>query len=722
MPLPTLAQTTPSRSDPATQRSVTDSRDPDRRAAETEAQMSDDERFQLLHGRLAIPWPGLPSPPAHWKISSGRVPGIPRLDIPDLAETDASLGIINPFGLREGDVATALPAGQALAATFNAKLAHDSGVMLGAEARAKGFNVLLGGGLNLARDFYCGRNFEYLGEDPLLAGVLAGESVRGSQSQGVIATVKHYSLNVQETLRDTLDARIDETAHRESDLLAFQIAIERGQPGAVMGAYNRINGEHASSNAHLLTSVLKQDWGYPGWVMSDWGAVHSVESFNAGLDQQSGATLDRQIWFDGPLREELAAGRVSRARLSDAVRRILRSVYAAGADRPLEESAIDYVAHAQVARAIAAQGMVLLKNDGVLPLSDAGAGPVLVVGGQAHIGVLAGYGSSMVTPVCGVAASIPVGAPSGFGQRSRQVYFASSPMEALRNALPHRQFSYDSGYFPQTTAARAAHASLVIVFATQWQGESMDADSLTLPQGQDALIAAIAQANPNTLVVLQTGNPVRMPWLKQVRAVLQAWYPGQEGGAAIADVLSGRVNPSGRLPVTFPLAESQAPRARAPGLGAPDGKSLTVNYFEGSDVGYRWYAKHGLRPLFAFGHGLSYTHFKHLGLKLALEGNTLVARFEVENIGERLGADVPQLYLVEAAGQPVRRLVGFERVELQPGERRAVQMTIDVRLLARWEGEGWSQHAGRYRFALGRSALKIGRRVGIVLPQRTLPP
>ncbi|MET0374839.1 MAG: glycoside hydrolase family 3 N-terminal domain-containing protein, partial [Rhizorhabdus sp.] len=285
--------------------------DPTARAAATEAQMTDDERFQLLYGVMPFNIPGLAQiDPARIKgipAVAGYVKGIARLGVPDLLETDASLGVANPMQLRQ-DQATALPSGLALAASFDPGLIHEGGRMIGAETRAFGYNVLLAGGVNLARDPRNGRNFEYLGEDPLLAGVMGGESIRGIQSQGVISTIKHLSLNAQETNRATLDARIDEAGHRESDLLAFEIAIERGEPGSVMCAYNLVNGAHSCGNDHLLNTVLKRDWGYKGWVMSDWGAVGDVSFFNAGLDQQSGAQLDKQIWFGEPLKREFAAG------------------------------------------------------------------------------------------------------------------------------------------------------------------------------------------------------------------------------------------------------------------------------------------------------------------------------------------------------------------------------------------------------------------------------
>jgi beta-glucosidase len=270
--------------------------------------MTDAERFQLLHGVMPLPLPGLPPPPASVKPTAGYIAGIPRLGIPDLLETDASLGVTNPLQLRSGDVATAMPPGLALASSFDPQLAELAGSTVGAEVRAKGFNVLLGGGVNLARDLRNGRNFEYLGEDPLLAGTLAGAAIAGTQSQGVVSTVKHFALNDQETLRQSLDARIDEAGLRESDLLAFQLAIERGQPGSVMCAYNKVNGYDACGNNWLLNEVLKSDWKYKGWVMSDWGAVHDVSYFGKGLDQQSGEQLDAKVWFDSPLQQEVTAG------------------------------------------------------------------------------------------------------------------------------------------------------------------------------------------------------------------------------------------------------------------------------------------------------------------------------------------------------------------------------------------------------------------------------
>jgi beta-glucosidase len=691
---------------------------PDARAAATEAQMTDVERFQLLHGIMPLPlsFPGMPAfkMPEGVKPTAGFVQGVARLGIPDLLESDASLGVANPLQMRAGDVSTALPSGLATAATFNPDVAQRAGAIVGNESRAKGFN--------LARDPRNGRNFEYFGEDPLLTGILSGAAIRGIQSEGVVSTIKHFALNDQETLRNTIDARIDEAGFRESDLLAFQIAIEQGQPGSVMCSYNQVNGAYACGNDWLLNQVLKRDWGYKGWVMADWGATHDVSYFAKGLDQQSGAQLDKQIWFDEPLQAEVTAGRVSKARVSDAVRRVLRSLYAVGADRPRTESAIDYAAHSRVARDAAAEGIVLLKNDGVLPLA-ATAKSIVVIGGHADIGVMSGGGSSQVTPFGGASTLIPVGGSGMMGAFMRQLIMPSSPLKALQSALPTVKIDYDSGYYADAAAAMAARADVAIVFATQWLSEGFDASSLTLPEGQNELIAKVAHANRNTIVVLETGNPVSMPWLGDVKAVVEAWYPGQEGGAAIADILTGAINPSGRLPLTFPVSEQQNPRPIIPGLGLPDGSAMSVSYPEGSDVGYRWFAANHIKPLFPFGHGLSYTSFANSDLNVA-NATAPTVTLSVKNTGAKPGATVAQLYLVSAAGKAVRRLVGFSKVSLAPGESRSVVMNIDARLLANWDSakSQWRVAAGKYVFAVGDSAEALGATGDINLKARTLKP
>jgi beta-glucosidase len=614
---------------------------PDRRADLLQRQMTLDEQIGLLHGHIPL----LMFPrPADALRSAGYVAGIPRLGVPAIRESDASLGVANAG--RVGDDATPLPSGLALAATFDPKVAFDGGAMIGKEARQKGFNVLLAGGVNLLREPRNGRNFEYLGEDPLLAGTMDGASIRGIQSQHIVSTAKHFALNDQETGRNTVSAEIGEPAARESDLLAFEIAIETGRPGSVMCAYNRIGGTYACENPDLLNRTLKQDWGWKGWVMSDWGAVHSVSAAAAGLDQESGQELDRQAFFDAPLRKAVASGDLPAARVHDMVHRILRSLFAAGViDHPLSPGGLDTKADAATARRAADQGIVLLKNQGgLLPLA-AGVRRIAVIGGHADIGVLSGGGSSQVIPLGSVSFPPPKGAPVWGGG---MVYHPSSPLKAIRARASRAEVVYADGADPAAAAAAARRADVAIVFATQWASEAMDV-SLTLPDGQDGLISAVASANPRTVVVLETGGPVLAPWMDQVGAVLEAWYPGAEGGEAIADILYGRVNPSGRLPVTFPAGEDQLAHPKLPGAeqAAPEGvtvsaaqKPFDADYDEGSDVGYRRFVRTGARPLAPFGRGLSYTHFRYGGLKVK-GGRTLTVSFTVTNTGSREGIDTP---------------------------------------------------------------------------------
>jgi beta-glucosidase len=687
--------------------------DPDVRAEETERQMTDEERFSLL---VSVMGANIFNPvrderiPDGVPMSAGYVPGVPRLGVPALLMSDASLGITNQ-GYREGDTATALPAALALGATFDPALARAAGAMLGREARSRGFNVLLAGGINLARDPRNGRNFEYLSEDPLLSAVLAAESIAGIQAERVISTIKHFSLNCNETNRHWLDARIDPDAHRESDLLAFEIAIERAQPGSVMTGYNKVNGEYAGGNRHLLLDILKGDWGYAGWVMSDWGATPTWEFALAGLDQESGAQIDRMLWnaepFTDALREAHAGGALPAARLSEMVRRILRAVYAVGVDSWTEPPDLDMEEHNRIALATARQGIVLLENDGVLPLD---ARRIAVIGGHAQVGVPAGTGSSAVVPPGGYAAVIKIGGPGVMGVGRNLYLLPSSPLDELRARLPDAAIEFDPGMTPAEAALAARQADLAIVFAVRVEGEGFDSPDLSLPWGQDAVIAAVAAANPNTVVVLETGNPVTMPWRDDVRAIVAAWYPGQAGGQAIAEVLTGAVNPSGRLPITFPVSLEQTPRPELPGLGTPWGTAITIDYDEGAEIGYRWFAQQGETALYAFGHGLSYTTFAYDDLELT-GGETVTATFTITNTGARAGANVPQLYLTE----PRSRLLAFERVELEPGESRRVTLTAEPRLLARFRGGRWVIDAGEVGVVVARSAAApvLAGRVGV---------
>jgi beta-glucosidase len=687
--------------------------------------MTDDERFSLLVGVMGAGelWPLADERiPPGVAMSAGYVPGVARLGVPALRMSDAGLGVTNP-GYRSGDTATALPAGLALAASFNPALARAAGEVIGREARSRGFNVQLAGAMNLARDPRNGRNFEYVSEDPLLSATMTAESVNGIQAQGVISTVKHYSLNCNETNRHWLDAVIDPYAHRESDLLAFEIAIERSQPGAVMAAYNKVNGDYASANKVLINDVLKGAWGYRGWVMSDWGGTPSWECALGGLDQECGAQIDAVLWqseaFTDPLRAAYADGRLPKDRLSDMVRRILRSMYSVGIDRWDAGIAPDIFAHNEIALRIARQGIVLLQNGGVLPLASDSAARIAVIGGYAQTGVPIGCGSSAVVPPGGFADVIPIGGP-GLTAGLRNLYLLPSrPLDELRKRLPNAQIEFDPGISPAEAVLAARRADIAIVFAIRVEGEGFDSADLSLPWGQDAVIAAVAAANANTVVVLETGNPVAMPWRDSVNAIVQAWYPGQAGGQAIAEIIAGQVNPSGRLPITFPVDLFQTPRPELPDLGAPFGTPTVIHYTEGADVGYRWFAKTSQIPMFAFGHGLSYTGFEYRDLVVS-GGDTVQASFSVTNIGERSGADVPQLYLTAAPGGQRLRLLGFQRVELQAAETRRVTIEVDPRLLARYDGSAgsWRIESGGYRVAVGASAVALRLAAGVELVGR----
>jgi beta-glucosidase len=681
-------------------------------AASVEAQMTDEERFSMIHGFMALPvGPDAAAVRAAWPKDvvpgAGYVPGVARLHVPSLRETDASLGVTNPFGIRTGDTATALPAAIALGATFDPELAYASGAVAGSEARAKGFNVLLGGGMNLMRDPRNGRNFEYLSEDPLVSGVMAAAAIRGAQDAGVVSTAKHFAFNTNETNRHTWNAEIEEAGARESDLLAFQIAIEQGRPGSIMCAYNLVNGHKSCGNDHLLNTVLKKDWGYKGWVMSDWGAVSGVDFASKGLDQQSGDQLDQQIWFDAPLKAKLADGSFPHARLSDMVRRILRSMKAAGLVDQAAAPPVDMAAHAAMALDVARKGIVLIKNDGVLPLL-ANAKSIAVIGGKAQLAVLSGGGSSQVMPPAGWAASDPLGGPGEMGAWRTVRWFAGAPLAALHAALPTAAIGFDPGLYPQPAAALAARSEVAVVFVSKYESEGFDSPDLSLPSGQDALVEAVAAANPNTIVVLETGNPIAMPWRDKVKAIVAAWYPGQEGAVAIADVLTGRVDPSGRLPITFPQSEQQLPRPSIPSYGTPERTPVSVKLNEGADVGYRWYAKHGLTPMYPFGFGLSYTSFAYSGVRVS-GGQTIRASVVVRNTGARAGADVPQFYLQSVDGVAKPRLIGFQRVSLKPGESRRVEIVADPRLLADYDTATgkWRVQRGTYSVALGRSATDV---------------
>ena len=682
----------------------------DARAKLLVARMTVDEKFQMLHSYFGLGKDGGPLPEGAVG-SAGFVPGVPRLGIPAQQSADAGVGVTNPGGIRKGDHATAMPSGPSTASTWNPQIAFTGGATMGREAWQQRFNILLAGSVNLQRDPRNGRNFEYAGEDPVLAGRLVGESIRGVQSQHVISTMKHFALNDMETSRNFHSAEIGEQAMRESDLLAFEIALDAGKPGSVMCSYNRINGTYGCEHDYLMNQVLKQEWKFPGFVMSDWGGVHSgSKAALAGLDQQSaGEVFDKAVYFDEPLRLAVAGGTVPQARLNDMVARILRTMFAHGNfDLPPQHVPIDDEAGFAAAQRTVEEGSVLLRNAGdVLPLGR-DVQRIVIIGGHADKGVIGGGGSSMVGWTARGTNAVPGVLPTTWP--GPVIFHPSSPLQALRAERPDATIEYVDGRDVAAAARAAAAADVAIVFATQWSAESVDLPHMQLPDNQDKLIAGVAKANPKTVVVLETNGPVELPWLQQVPAILQAWYPGIRGGEAIAALLTGKVNPSGRLPVTWPVDASQLPRPHVNGLGfnpkqKPDD---TIDYnIEGANVGYKWFAAKGLTPQFAFGHGLSYTQFQYDNLSYTAMGQRLVATVDVRNTGKVAGADVAQLYLKmpEGSTTPIR-LIGFQKVTLQPGESRRIRIEAEPKAMASFDtaDKQWKIAEGRYELQLSRSA------------------
>jgi len=652
----------------------------------------------------------------HIKGSAGYIAGVPRLGIPAQWQTDASIGV-RVTGMER----TALPSSLATAASFDPKITEAGGLMIATEARASGFNVFLAGGGNLAREPRNGRNFEYTGEDPWLTGQMTGGLIRGIQSTHMVSTMKHWAVNDQESQRTTVDVRIGKAAMRQSDLLAFEFIYDLSNPGSVMCSYNLVNGDWACENDYLLNDVLKDDWGFKGFVMSDWGAVHSAAKAAVnGLDQFTGYPCcghHGAFFSDASLKAEIAAGNIPMSRIDDMAERILWPLFAKGVvDDPVKVGPIDFTASEAVSQHAAEQSLVLLKNDGnLLPLTS--ARKIAMIGGHADKGVLQGGGSSGVTPVGGNA--VPGLEPKTWP--GPVVYIPSSPVKAMKAAKPNASVSYASGDDIAQAVALAKKSDVAIVFVTQWMGEGLD-NPLELPGNQDALVAAVAKANPKTIVVVESGGAILMPWLKDVPAVLEAFYPGVRGGEAIANILTGKVNPSGHLPITFPASNDQLAHRDIPGFHTPDGVAVSIAYDEGAAIGYKWYDVKGFKPLFAFGHGLSYTAFEVADLKPVVSGTSLKVSFTVKNTGKVQGAAAPQVYVSgdKAAGwEAPKRLGGFAKVDLAPGASQTVELTVDPRLLATYDEatDSWVIKAGKYRVLLGQASDDLPLATEITLPE-----
>ncbi|MGC2616012.1 MAG: glycoside hydrolase family 3 C-terminal domain-containing protein [Terracidiphilus sp.] len=692
---------------------------PDERADLVLKEMTVDEKIALLHG-VGMPTDDAVTPEnAASNRGVGYAVGVPRLGIPGIDMSDAAYGV-RSSGVN-GRYSTALPANVAAAASWDTNAAYEYGALIGRELRAQGFNMSLGGGVNLTRDPRNGRTFEYLGEDPVLAGTLVARLIEGTQSANVIGDIKHYALNDQESGRNSVNITISKRAARESDLLAFEIGVEQGKPAAVMCSYNRVNGDFACENEWLLNDVLKKDWKFPGFVLSDWGGTHSdVKASAAGLDNEQPG----RFFYEKRFKDALDAGKIPQSELDDHVRRILRSMFAVGAvDHPRQRSVIDPFAGFETARKIEEGGIVLLKNEkAVLPLNAAKLKTIALIGSHSDVGMISGGGSAQVDPIGGNAIK-----PAGQGATHwmEEIWFPTSPLKAIQARAPQATVKYDPGTDPVAAAAAAKGADVAIVFAYMWSSEGMDLKSLTLPHDQDAIISAVAAANPHTIVVLETGNPVTMPWVDKPAAILEAWFAGSDGANAVGNVLFGTVNPSGKLPNTFPKSEADLPHptitmpppesSHFDGAATPEKWAMglppfQVTYDEGVKVGYKWYDAENKTPLFPFGYGLSYTTYRYSGLQVT-RGDKVKVTFTLANAGSREGSEIAEIYaaLPAAAQEPPKRLVGFAKVKLNPGEKQNVTVEIDPKYLSIFDEQknDWSLLPGDYTIMVGGSSVSL---------------
>jgi len=689
---------------------------PDTRATAMLGLMTQAEKLQLVQGGVTTNNTyGYTVP----RGAAGWVPGIVRLGVPELYLADGSVGVGNGVG-----PATALPSSLANTASWDLNEATKYGNIIGTELADYGINVNLGGNTNLiGREPRDGRTFETKGEDPILAGKFAAAHIAAIQAQHIIGDIKHFSFNDQETGRTTANAIIDERSGRESDLLAFEIGVKDSNVQSVMCSYNLTNGQYDCENEYLLNQVLKGDWNFPGFVMSDWWATEStVNAAINGLDQEQ----PNQQYFS-VLGQAVTQSQVPQSRLDNMVQRILRAMYAVGIfDNPQNIQTPNFAADGAVAQEIEETGAVLLQNNNnLLPLNAATIKSIAVISGHADAYVLSGGGSAQVQPNGGGMVQPTQPCPPCWAQ---VIWDPSSPLQAIHAIAPNATITFNDGTDQAAAATLAQSSQVAIVFVTQWASEGMDepgidigatdADPISYPESQTALVQSVVAANPNTIVVLENGGPVYVSSASQAGALLEAWFPGQNGGPAIADLLFGKTNPSGKLPVTFPMGDSQLPRPAIP-QPTPDGLPFAVNFTEGLNVGYKYFDANHLTPWFPFGFGLSYTTFTMTNAQLvnnlssASKPNFQVT-FTLTNTGARVGAEVPQIYLGMPANlnEPPKRLVGWQKVSLNPGAAQQVTIEVDQndssQPMSYWNtaNETWTVAPGVYTVYLGNSSVQ----------------
>ncbi len=670
-----------------------------------------------------------------------------RLGIPSIKMADGPIGIrswAGPSSETNAEVAkktvttTAFPAGIAMAASWDTDLLQSEGEAIGQEVKAVGRDMILGPTVNINRTPLWGRNFEGYGEDPYLTSRLAVAYIKGVQSEGVIATVKHFAANNQEFERHRINAVVDERTLQEIYFPAFKAAVQEAGVWSVMSAYNKLNGVYCAEDALLLKDVLQKQWGFKGFVVSDWGSTYSTAgTVNAGMDLEMPGGEPMKAWMKRPRTQEsgnsggwlvpekvlpeLSAGKISAATIDDNVGRILRVIFVSGQfDKPHTATGeIDTPEQRAIARKAATESIVLLKNSGdLLPLDSSKVHTLVVIGPNAAVARTGGGGSSLVTPKYSIA---PLqGIQDRAGQRIQVSYALGTAMEG-EDPSKHAPEAREQLRNEAVNAAAKADAAVIVVGRySKLESEGFDIKSLDLPAGQDDLIQAVAKANKHTVVVINAGGPVLMSkWIEQVPAIVDMWYGGQEGGNAIADVLFGDADPSGKLPVTFVKEWKDSPA-----YGHYPGENLQVDYAEGIYVGYRYFDKQKIEPLFPFGYGLSYTKFDYGDLKISPNevspGKPVEVSLRVRNSGTRPGAEVVELYVHDghsSVDRPIEELKGFHRIELAPGEAKEVRFTLDRSAMAFYSTakKDWVTEPGQFDVLVGASSRDIRVKGSFVL-------
>jgi beta-glucosidase len=716
-----------------------------------------EERVHDLLSRMTVEEKAGMLSGAGWMESAA----IPRLGIPAIKMADGPMGIRSWLGSSavtdrspaQHFSSTAFPAGIAIAATWDSEIARSVGQAIGEEMKAIGRNMILGPTVNIQRVPLWGRNFEGYGEDPYLAARMGVAYIKGVQSEGVVATVKHFAANNQEFERHRMDEAIDQRALQEIYFPAFKAAVQEAGAWSVMSAYQKVNGEYCAENSFLLKDVLQKKWNFKGFVVSDWGSTYStVGTVNAGMDLEMPGGEPARTWLATEnskkngnggdwlsaekVLPELAAGRISQATLDDNVGCILRIMFTSGIfDRPeTAPSEIDTPAQRAVARHAAAESIVLLKNAGnLLPLDPSKIKSLAVIGPNAAVARTGGGGSSLVRSNYAVAPLDGIRERAGSNIQVSYALGASIEEEGVSGAgLVENRPKDRASEMPESAeqlrreaVAVASKVDAVILLVgdnARVESEGFDRKTLDLPAGQDELIQQVAKANRNTVVVFNAGAPVNVSrWVNDVPSLLDAWFGGQEMGHAIADVLFGDVNPSGKLPFSF-INEFK----ESPAYGNYPGEDLHVKYAEGIYVGYRCFDKHDIAPQYPFGYGLSYTNFGYSDLTIKPEkvssGPTFGVSVKLRNQGNRAGAEVVQLYIHDghsSIDRPVKELKGFRRIELAPGKSATVNFTLDKSAMAFYDTQkkDWIAEPGKFDVLVGSSSRDIRLKGSFELPQ-----